>query len=476
MKRFMRMLVLVAAVAITFTTNQIETFATSDTSAANGEGETTAKPDGEKTEEEKKKEAEEAYKKELEAEYKSPVQSNELKGWPKGPGTYGGADIIMDAGSGAILYAKNIDAREFPASITKVLTALIALRDSSLTDNVVISPECLECLGSGYASIGMKEGNVISMEQALYAMLLASSNEVAHAVGETVAEGQGQDYAWFLAQMNETAKELGAKESNFVNTNGVHDENHYTSARDMALIAKELFDYPEFSAICQTQQYTIPASATTEEHVFQQKHEMLLNGDKEYYEYAVGGKTGYTTEASNTLVTLADNGELQLVCVALKTYGGHVYTDTKALFEYGFENFKKVTLEGTEKSSDIESFEDGAYVVLPKDVDFKDLDREIIRNETGGREATVTYTYKDMPVGTAQVTVSEKYGRQEVKFSEVDKDKADAEKEEEAAPLLSNTLKVVLVAAAVVLVIMAVLISRANQRRRRNRRRRRPPR
>ena len=101
------------------------------------------------------------------------------------------------------------------------------------------------------------------MEQALYAMLLASSNEVAYAVGETVAKTQGEDYQWFIDEMNRKVEELGGTNSHFVNTNGVHEEDHYTCARDMALIAKELFDYPEFFTICQTTSYTIPASATT---------------------------------------------------------------------------------------------------------------------------------------------------------------------------------------------------------------------
>ena len=280
------------------------------------------------------------YQKELEDTYKEKVQTNELEKWAKGPGIYGDAGIVMDAETGAVLYGKNIDKKEYPASITKILTALLALKYADMTDEVQITADSLTCLGSGYASIGMKEGNVITMEQALYAMLLASSNEVAYAVADTVAKNQGEDYQWFLDQMNETVKNLGGSNSNFVNANGVQDEQHYTCAKDMALIASEIFEYPEFLQICQTTKYTIPASDTTEEHIFQQKHEMLLEGNTEYYEYAVGGKTGYTTEANNTLVTMADNGEMKLVCVTLKTYPGHVYSDTKALLEYGFNNFK----------------------------------------------------------------------------------------------------------------------------------------
>ena len=102
--------------------------------------------------------------------------------------------------------------------------------------------------------------------------------------------------------MNEICRELGGTNSNFVNTNGLHDPNHYTCARDMALIGRELFQYPDFFRIAQTPQYTIPASATTEEHVFQQHHKMLLPDNSDYYPYAIGGKTGYTSDACPRLL------------------------------------------------------------------------------------------------------------------------------------------------------------------------------
>ena len=130
-------------------------------------------------------EAKDPYQQQLEDTYKQEVQTNSLKEWPQGPGIYGDAGIVMDAETGAILYGKNIDQKEYPASITKLLTALLAFEYCDMTEDVVITAESLTCLGDGYASIGLKEGNVISMEQALYAMLLASSNEVAYAVGET---------------------------------------------------------------------------------------------------------------------------------------------------------------------------------------------------------------------------------------------------------------------------------------------------
>ena len=150
MRRFIRIWTIILIVALVSAGHATVVFSASlpEENPAE-EPETTEKPEEEKTEEEK---AKEAYEKEMEAVYKLPVQSNEIKGWAEGPGTYGEADIVMEAGSGAILYAKNIDSKEFPASITKALTALLAFKYGNMQDNVLITPESLSCLGAGYAS------------------------------------------------------------------------------------------------------------------------------------------------------------------------------------------------------------------------------------------------------------------------------------------------------------------------------------
>ncbi len=356
------------------------------------------------TEEEKK------MQEELDAAYKIPTESNSWEGWKKGPGTYGEAAIVMEASTGAILYAKNIDAKEYPASITKVLTALIALENGNFSDTVTISHECVSFLQPGDSSIGLKEGNVITLEQALYATLLASANEAAYAVGENVGKNAGRDYSWFIDQMNLRAKELGSVNSNFVNTNGLPDKNHYTCARDMALIGSELFKHPEFFKIVQTLEYKIPESKTVEEHVFQQKDKMLRPQNENYYKYAVGGKTGYTSEALSTLITMAEKGDMQLVCVVLRTHGKNVYPDTKNLLNYAFKNFEKVKVEGQEKSTDIAGLTEGDnYVILPKGVSFEDLDMEITEDSGTGNTATLTYSYKGNYVGCAHADLSDAY-------------------------------------------------------------------
>ena len=403
---------------------------------------------------------EQRLQQELDAVYAMPVQSNEIEGWPQAPGTYGEAAIVMEVESGAILYAKNIDDHHFPASITKLLTALVALENGQFADPVVFSHE------PGDAYIGMKEGNQITLEQALYATLLASANEGAYAVAENVGKNLGHDYAWFLEQMNNRCRELGGENSNFANPHGLHDENHYTCARDMALIGRELFKHPEFFDIVQTLQYTIPASETTEEHVFQQKHKMLKEGNANYYEFAIGGKTGYTSEAMSTLVTMADNGNMQLVCVVLKTHGVNVYPDTRNLFEYAFANFSKALPAENEKSEDVAEILDEQNIIVPNGVEFQDLDMEIVPDEETDGEAILSYSYKGNPVGSVRAVLSQAY------YEKLEAEKAEnAQKQGEAkdgkgdkdkkAGFLENreiVKKCVLGAAVVMLVVLVAVL------------------
>ncbi len=404
--------------------------------------------------------------------FEMPVESNGIAGWPQAPGTYGEAAIVMEAETGAVLYAKNIDAHYYPASITKLLTTLVAVENGNFNDKVTFSEDSLSFLEYGDACIGMKVGNVISLEQALYAVLLASANEVSYAVGESVGKNAGHDYNWFIGQMNERCKELGGTNSNFVNTNGLHDDNHYTCARDMALITCELFKHPEVLAIMQTLQFEIEESKTTEEHVFQQNHKMLYPDNEYYYEYAVGGKTGFTDQAYSTLVTMADDGDMELVCVVLKTIGPDVYPDTRNLFDYAYNNFTIVDIAENEKSEDIEQIyieDEGGYVVLPKNVPFEELDMEITPDEEIYGDATLAYTYEGNYVGGARAELSASYLKKmnadTEKKTKDDKGKNNQKEEEDGK---TNTEKIILAGAIVLFIILVTIFVRMTLNRKRN--------
>lgn len=421
----------------------------------------------------------------MEAAYEMPVTSNEIKNWPEGPAVYAESAIVMDMNSGAVLYGKNIDDRHFPASITKVLTALLALENGELEDKVKFTQDSISFLEYGDAYIGMTPGEELTLEQSLYAVLLASANEVSYAVAENVGNKLGVGYDGFLDLMNERSKELGATNSHWVNANGLHDDQHYTTARDMALIASAAFQFPQFRRITKTLEYKIPpTNLMNEERVFQQNHKMLFEGNASYYPYCVGGKTGYTDQALSTLVTFADDEDMQLVAVNLKTHGIHVYPDTKAMLDYAYENFSKVMLKQAETSDDIKSMPEDAYVVLPTGVEFADLESEIVMSgEDGSKEGTVYYTYEETPVGSADVVLSDAYiekvrmaanekveAKQDTQGKEAEQEaKKEAEKEKEGLSLWQKISIGIVIAVVVLIVIFIVMVKIELERRRRRR-------
>lgn len=365
--------------------------------------------------EEKTKEqiaAEEAAKKQ--ASYDTPVDTNALENWPTGPNVYAASAIVMDIDSGAVLYGKQIDEKRYPASITKLLTVLVALENANLTDKITFTDECLNFLEWDDANIGMRVGEEITLEEALYGVLLASANEVSYAVAKNVGENLGIGYDGFIELMNERAQELGCKNSHWVNANGLHDENHYTTAYDMALIASAVYQKEDFQRIEQTLEYKLgKTNLVEEERILDQNHKMLWPENYYYYPYAKAGKTGYTDQAKTTLVTMSDNGNMRLAVVVLGDYGVDAYEDTRNIFEYGFGNFRKVMLSEQSKSEDIESFADNnAYVVLPEAVDFTNVDCEIQLSDSDVNNAdmaTAAYTYQGNIVGKAEVKVSDIY-------------------------------------------------------------------
>lgn len=245
--------------------------------------------------------------------------------------------ILMDAATGDILYEKNSRQKQYPASITKLMTVLLTLEKGSLTDSVTLSHEAVTNIEAGSANIALQEEETLTLDQLLHAILLRSANEAANAAAE-YADGSAEAFA---AHMNEKATELGCQSTRFVNANGLHDDAHVTTAYDMALIARALLQNDAYRSIMGDTYYEIPpTNKQTETRYLHGQHQMLNENSAYYYQYATGGKTGFTEEARNTLVTYAEKDGLELIVVVLKCEGAEHYVDTKALFEYGFENFE----------------------------------------------------------------------------------------------------------------------------------------
>ena len=258
----------------------------------------------------------------------------------------------------------------------------------------------------------------------------------------------------------EVQKELGAVNSDFENPNGLNAQNHYTTARDMALITQELLEnHEEFKTIAQTQQYTIGATnLVNQARTFQQSDLMFYEGNDYYYPKTIAGKTGYTDEALNTLVSCAADDNLELISVVLKTHGKNVYPDSVNLLEYGFNNFAKYTIADYEDSADFKEIDPNAYVVLPENVNFQSLDYEITQDDTNSSTGTVTYTYQGNPVGKAAVTLSDEYLQKDNTENEaqVSGDKSDSETQKQAQSTIPREVILVICVIAAVLILIIV--------------------
>ena len=357
------------------------------------------------------------YEEALQAAYDIVPDTNNIRGWPQGPHVYGNSAVVVDMDSGAVLYGKKADERHYPASITKLMTALVALENSEPDDEVLFSQDSVSFLEYGDASIGMTPGEILSMNDAMYGMLLASANEVSYAIAESVGKLMGGDYNTFLQAMNDRAEELGCTDSHWMNANGLHNDQHYTTAHDMARIASAVYQFEEFRTVTQTLNYTIgPTNLVGESRTFQQNHKMLWPGNPNYYEYCTGGKTGYTDQSRTTLVTMADNGNMRLVAVLLQD-DGDVYADTRAMFDYVYSNFSKVQLKGQQKAEGISSYEDdAAYVVLPAGIDFSSLDSEITITDKKEGTGKITYFYEGQDVGSADVVLTPEYVKEQTGY------------------------------------------------------------
>ncbi|HYE08780.1 MAG TPA: D-alanyl-D-alanine carboxypeptidase family protein [Patescibacteria group bacterium] len=247
--------------------------------------------------------------------------------------------ILIDAKTGKVLYEKNADEKHFPASTTKVMTGLLAVEKGKMDEVITIgkNPPLIE---RGSSQIYLITDEQLTMEQLLYALMLESANDAAVAIAEHIS-GSVEEFAKL---MNSKAKELGATNTNFVNPNGLHNDNHYTTARDMAMIAKYAMTMDMFRSVVKEVNYTIPKTNKQEERNYITNSNKLIwkTYDKFRYEYATGIKTGYTVKAKQCLVGGAIKGDMELISVVMAAEGQNIYTDTVALLEYGFANFQNV--------------------------------------------------------------------------------------------------------------------------------------
>lgn len=345
--------------------------------------------------------------------------------WPSDVSIAADGGIVIDANSGAVLYGKNIHEPYYPASITKILTALLILENCDLDDTVTFSNFAVNSLEPNSSILGARAGDTLSVRDCLYALLLQSANEVANALAEHCS-GSIEEFA---VLMNRKAESLGCKDSHFANPSGLNNEDHYTSAYDMALIAQAAFANPAFVEIDSTTYYDVPAGQLKQYPDgwrYYAHHRMLKKNDSQYYDGIIGGKTGYTSLAGNTLVTCAERDGMKLIAVVLNGHQTH-YSDTKALFDFGFANFKSVPI--ADKDSTYQKIEDdltisgifsgnatrlsidkGSVITIPAGGDFSEVSSSLSYDLGGaGGDAAVAridYMYGERKVGQAYLEAS----------------------------------------------------------------------
>ena len=439
----------------------------------------------------------EELQEEVEARKALPIQSNEIDNWPAGPQIGAQAAILMDANTGVILYSKNIHERLYPASTTKIMTALLAMENGSLDDMVEFSHEAVFSVPADGSNMGMDEGESITLEECLYGIMVASANEAANAAGEYVS-GSIDD---FVALMNKRAEEMGCTDTHFMNTNGLHDPEHYTSAYDLALISSYFFRNEMLCKVSNTDRHHFEPTPTQPDDFYKKNKHQLINGEIPY-DGILGGKTGYTDNSRQTLVTCAEQNGMRLVCVVLKEESPDQFTDTAELFDYGFQNFqvlniseneKKYTIESTGflqigddvfgSSKPILSIDTDSYVIIPNTVTFQDLDSEIDYSLSDeNRVAGIEYSYHGMYVGNAYLNLAtdnastyEFDSNMTSSDVSVEKVEPEAKQEQSQDTIFINIKKVllgILILAAVVIAIFMIhaLIANGRTAKRRNNR------
>ncbi len=374
--------------------------------------------------------------------------------------------VVMELSSGTILYEHNMHEELYPASITKIMTVLLALENCELSEIVTFSKDAVYKIEGTH--IARDVGEQMTLEDTLYAVLLGSANECAYATAEHVTGG---DYQAFVDMMNARAKEIGCLNTHFNNPHGLPDENHYTSAYDMALIAREAFQNETFRTITDTSKYVIPPTNKHDENTYIVNHHALHNyyrtGDY-IYEYCIGGKSGYTNAARNTLVTYAEKDGMQIVCVVMRLEYPYHLTDTVDLCNFYLDNFQVYNIAESETRFSEEGFGDisnfvetisyldvdkEAGVVLPKAANLSDAEVELQQSDESGAYASLIYKYAGRVVGKADLlskgTLPEEYpfGNQT----------ADKEKEEKPGMVITLSGKIIFLG-ILMLVILAMLI------------------
>lgn len=351
------------------------------------------------------------------------VTSSELDAeWPAGPSVSSETAILIEASTGTILYAKDAHKQMYPASITKILTTLIATEECALDEQVTFTAETLATIPYDSSRIWVDDGEYLPMEDCLAAILIVSANDVAAGVAEHISGSLDA----FADLMNQRAAELGCLNSHFVNAHGYHDPGHFTTAYDMAQIGRAFFENDLLCSLARERSFKIDASEGQPDDIWEFNKNQLLETRAYEYEYLVGSKTGYTDKAGQTLVSCAQKDGMKLICVVMNAKTPNQYKDTVTLFDFGFSNFTTANIYENDKtyvaadstygvdvadvlgnSSPLLNMDRDSIIVLPKTASFEDTTSYITMGDEGANcIATAHYQYGSHDIGSAQIYVT----------------------------------------------------------------------
>ncbi len=312
--------------------------------------------------------------------------------WPAGPDISASSAIVMEDSTGTILYAKNMDTPVDPGSAVKILTVMLALEKANLTDEVTMTETGVQGVTEGGLNISAQIGEVFTIEQCAYAVILASANDVALQLAEHI----GGSVDGFVQLMNTRAAEIGCTGSHFTNPTGLEDPAQYSTAHDLALIMETGLMNEDFRKIVSATTYTIPATNMSGgDRTLSTSFSMVNTAGSDYYSGTLGGKQGYTGTAGATILCAAQRKGMTLICAILQGSSDTISGEAASLLDFGFGTFSIISL-GNE-DFDIVT---GGEVVAPQGITASDMtyvdeekDSQIIR----------TYFYDSLPIGTAVV-------------------------------------------------------------------------
>lgn len=326
--------------------------------------------------------------------------------------------VLIDAETGQILYEKNAYEQRYPASITKIMTTYLAVEYGKMNDLITASEAAIDAVPRDTTHIALNYGEILSVQDALYASMLVSANETCNVLAEYISGSMEK----FAELMNDTAIKAGAANTHFSNANGLPDSNHKTTAYDMAMITRYAMQNSEWMKLFGTETYSMNPTNMNDERRFANGHQMLLSTSDNYYEYALGGKIGWTVPAQYTMVTVAQKNEVTLIAVVMGCETGpDRYDDTRALFEYGFTFTKAVYPKDSFKPQEIKignnplipstatlSLEEEIPLLLEPNIKIEEISYEILTESTEDEKtfsASLNLTYQDQILHTVPLHI-----------------------------------------------------------------------